>query len=90
MRDKIAAFNILRQNVIIFESLYISSFSLHFLLIFSFSLYFLAARMPQFVQPWSGQVSPMLTAHHAYEGSDHDDDADIDNDNDDDNDEKLG
>ena len=87
MRDKIAAFNILRQNVIIFESLYISSFSLHFLLIFSFSLYFLAARMPQFVQPWSGQVSPMLTAHHAYEGSDHDDDADIDNDNDD---EKLG
>ena len=46
--------------------------------------------MPQFVQPWSGQVSPMLTAHHAYDGSDHDDDADIDNDNDDDNDEKLG
>ena len=62
----------------------------HFPFIFSFFFHFLAARMPQFVQPWSGQVSPMLTAHHAYDGSDHDDEADIDNDNDDDNDEKLG
>ena len=43
--------------------------------------------MPQFVQPWYDQVSPMLTAHTTYDGSDHDDDADIDNDNDD---EKLG
>ena len=46
--------------------------------------------MPQLVQPWSVHVSPMPTAHHAYDGCDHDDDADIDNDNDDDNDEKLG
>ena len=71
-------------------SLHFLIFSLHFLLIFSFSLHFLAARMPQLVQLWSVHVSPMPTAHHAYDGCDHDDDADIDNDNDDDNDEKLG
>ena len=46
--------------------------------------------MPQLVQPWSVHVSPMPTAHHAYDGGGHDDVADIDNDNDDDNDEKLG
>ena len=33
-------------------TLSISSLSFHFLFIFSFSLHFLAARLPQFVQPW--------------------------------------